>query len=56
MAKVTVYVRESNTRNYQRASPKIVYPVGTFVLRYLRNGKRNDVLTFAKISGRYEGL
>ena len=35
MPNVSVYIRESRTRNYIKASPKQLYPHGTvFVLRY----------------------
>lgn len=41
MQKVTVYIRHSGTRTYEKAHPKTTYPLGTlFVLRYTLNGKR----------------
>lgn len=41
MQKVTVYIRHSGTRTYEKAHAKIIYPLGTlFVLRYTLNGKR----------------
>jgi integrase/recombinase XerD len=41
MQRVTVYIRHSGTRTYEKAHAKTIYPLGTlFVLRYTLNGKR----------------
>jgi hypothetical protein len=39
--KVAGYIRNSGTREYEKASPRVNYPTGTtFCLRYTQQGKR----------------
>jgi len=41
MPKVSVYIRNHQTREYEPADPKTAYPQGTiFCLRYKKDGKR----------------
>ena len=41
MPKVTIYIRNHQTREYELADPKTIYPDGTiWVLRYKQGGRR----------------
>ena len=57
MPKVSVYIRNHQTRAYEPADAKTTYPLGTiFCLRYKKDGKRKwETLSDTLVSGQEPG-